>query len=47
MNPEKADDKRAGSLAREVSQKLEAEMNFPGPVQVVVVRESRTEVTVG
>ena len=47
VSPEKADDKRAGSLAREIGHKLEEEMNFPGPVQVVVVRESRTEETVG
>lgn len=47
VNPEKADDKRAGSLAREIGNKMEEEMNFAGPVQVVVVRESRTETIIG
>lgn len=47
VNPEKADDRRSRTLAKEIGHKLEEEMNFPGPVQVVVVRESRAEEIVG
>lgn len=47
VNPEKADDKRSRSLVKEIAHKLEEEMSFPGPIQVVVVRESRMEETIG
>jgi ribonucrease Y len=47
INPVKADDRKAKSLAREIAQKLELEMSFAGPVNVVVVRESRVEEMIG
>jgi ribonuclease Y len=35
------DDEKAMILAREVAQKIEAEMNFPGQIKVNVIREKR------
>jgi len=47
VHPGKADDRRVKSLAKEISAKLEEEMSFPGPVHVVVMRESRIEEIIG
>jgi ribonucrease Y len=47
VNPVKADDRRSKLLAKEIAEKLEVEMSFPGPVNVVVVRESRQEELIG
>lgn len=47
VNPTQADDKRAKVLAKEIGHKLEEEMSFPGPVHVVLVRESRVEEMIG
>jgi ribonuclease Y len=47
VNPSQADDKRARALALEIGHKLEEEMSFPGPVHVVVLRESRVEEMIG
>ena len=47
INAQKANDKRARTLVREIAQKLEEEMSFPGPVNVVVVRETREEEAIG
>lgn len=46
VNPDIVDDKRARGLTQEVARKLEEEMEFPGPVHVILVRESRTEETI-
>ena len=47
VHPGKADDRRIKSLSKEIAAKLEEEMSFPGPVHVVVVRESRVEEVTG
>ncbi|MCM8536179.1 MAG: ribonuclease Y [Lentisphaeraceae bacterium] len=47
VNPVKADDRRSKALAKDIADKLEVEMSFPGPVNVVVVRESRQEEMIG
>ncbi|MCH2206507.1 MAG: ribonuclease Y [Lentisphaerales bacterium] len=47
VNPMKADDRRSKTLAKEIAEKLEVEMSFPGPVNVVVARESRQEELIG
>ncbi len=39
--PEKVDDNGAMSLARDISRKIESELQYPGQIKVVVVRETR------
>ncbi len=42
VQPEKVDDSSAVLLARDVANRIERDMEFPGQVQVTVIRESRT-----
>ena len=42
VNPENVDDVTAATLAREIVQKIEENLAYPGQIRVVVVRESRT-----
>jgi len=39
--PDKIDDYGAMKLAREIAQKIEAELNYPGEIKVTVIRETR------
>lgn len=39
--PDKVDDYGAMKLAREIAQKIEAELNYPGEIKVTVIRETR------
>lgn len=41
VKPEKVTDSKATLLAREIAGRIERDMNYPGQVQVTVVRESR------
>jgi ribonuclease Y len=41
VNPEVVDDNRAMVLARDISQKIEDELQYPGRVRVTVIRETR------
>lgn len=41
VEEDKLDDERAAILAREIADKIEAEMNFPGQIKVSVIREKR------
>lgn len=41
VKPEKVDDQGALVLARQISKKIENELQFPGQIRVVVVRETR------
>ncbi|WP_117238076.1 ribonuclease Y [Thermus sediminis] len=41
VKPEKVTDAKATLLAREIANRIEREMNYPGQVQVTVVRETR------
>ncbi|GAB5603193.1 ribonuclease Y [Thermus sp. FJN-A] len=41
VKPEKISDAKATLLAREIASRIEKEMNYPGQVQVTVVRETR------
>ena len=41
VKPDKITDARATLLAREIANRIEREMNYPGQVQVTVVRETR------
>jgi ribonuclease Y len=41
VKPDRISDSRATLLAREIAGRIERDMNYPGQVQVTVVRESR------
>jgi len=41
VNPEKIDDVRAHKLARDVKEKIENELTYPGHIKVTVIREIR------
>ena len=41
MQPEAIDDLAAARLARDVSQKIEETLQYPGQIKVTVVRETR------
>ena len=41
VQPEKIDDLMAVRTAREISKKVEAELEYPGQIKVVVIRETR------
>ncbi len=41
VSPEKVDDVRAGQLSDEIARKIENELQYPGQIKVVVVRETR------
>jgi ribonuclease Y len=42
VQPEKVSDAKASMLAREIASRIEQDMEYPGQVQVTVVRESRS-----
>lgn len=41
VNPEEIDDVQAAVLAREIAKRIEQEMEYPGQIKVVVIREKR------
>jgi ribonucrease Y len=41
VEPEKITDEKAHFIAREIGQRIEKEMNYPGKIQVTVIRETR------
>lgn len=41
VEPEKIDDAEASKLARDVSKKIETEVEYPGQIKVTVIRETR------
>lgn len=41
VDPEKIDDNEAMVLARNISKKIEAELQYPGQIRVIVIREKR------
>ena len=41
VEPEEVDDDRAVLLARDIASRIEQDMEYPGQVQVTVVRETR------
>ncbi len=42
VKPEKITDEKAQTIAREICLKIEKEMNYPGQIQVTVIRETRS-----
>lgn len=43
VKPDKVTEEALPALAREISKKIEAQMQFPGQIKVVVIRETRVE----
>ena len=41
VEPEKITDEKSHFIAREIGQRIEKEMNYPGKIQVTVIRETR------
>lgn len=41
VNPRRVDDLTAGALARQIARRVEREMQYPGKIEVTVIRESR------
>ncbi len=41
VNPEEMDDEKAFKLSRDIAKKIEEEMEYPGQIKVVVIRETR------
>ena len=41
VQPEKIDDLTAYRLAKDVANKIEAELSYPGEVKVTIIRETR------
>jgi len=41
VSNQKVDDERAASLAYDISRKLERDLDYPGQIKVVVIRETR------
>lgn len=42
VHPEKVDDGAAQTLAKEICQQIEKQMNYPGQIKVTVIRETRS-----
>ena len=42
VNPEEIDDVKASTLARDISNEIKQELNFPGQIKVIVIRETRS-----
>ena len=41
VQPDKIDDLMAVTVARDISKRIEAELEYPGQIKVVVIRETR------
>lgn len=42
INPEKIEEGKAQMLARDICQRIEKEMNYPGQIKVTIIRETRS-----
>ena len=41
VHPDRIDDARAAILSEEIARKVENELQYPGQIKVVVIRETR------
>jgi ribonuclease Y len=41
VTPEQVDDTRMTALSEEIARRIESELQYPGQIKVVVIRESR------
>ena len=42
IQPDKIDEGKAQTIARDICQRIEKEMNYPGQIKVIVIRETRS-----
>ncbi len=43
VKPEEVDDLQSHKIAREMKEKIEAELQYPGTIKVTVIRETRAQ----
>ena len=43
VKPDEVDDTKSYKIAREIKEKIEKEMQYPGTIKVTVIRETRAE----
>ena len=43
VKPDEIDDSKSYKLARDIKDRIENEMQYPGTIKVVVIRETRAE----
>ena len=43
VKPDEIDDTKAYKIAREMKERIESEMQYPGTVKIIVIRESRAQ----
>jgi ribonuclease Y len=41
VRPDEVDDVRMNSLSEEIARRIESELQYPGQIKVVVIRETR------
>ena len=41
VKPDQIDDAESVLLARDIAKKIEAEMEYPGQIKVIIIRETR------
>ena len=41
VNPEEVTDAKAATLTEEIARRIESELQYPGQIKVVVIRETR------
>ena len=42
MNPEEIDDYTAKKISRDISKKVEKNIDYPGQIKIMVIRETRS-----
>ena len=42
VTPDQVDDVRASALSEEIARRIESELQYPGQIKVVVIRETRS-----
>ena len=43
VKPEEVDDAKSYKIAREMKEKIESEMQYPGTIKITVIRETRAQ----
>ena len=43
VKPDEIDDSKSYKLARDIKEKIEAEMQYPGTIKITVIRETRVQ----
>ena len=43
VKPDEVDDLKSFKIAREIKEKIESEMQYPGTIKITVIRETRAQ----